>query len=63
MKERGLDIAEDQARNLTEALFDFIEYAIQESDTKIDDMFLGLLPRGREIALKHIDKIDGQADG
>ena len=63
LKERGLDIAEDQARNLVEGLFDFVEYAIEKSHTKIDDMFLGLLPQGRGIALKHIDKIDGRTDG
>lgn len=60
-EKRGLDIAEDAAKNAAELAFDIIGMIILKSENKYDDLiWAGIEGKGREVLLKLIDKIDGE---
>lgn len=58
LKGKGLDVAEDAAKHVVEAVFGWAEKSIEVSETKIDDLALVVLPKIKEAALKAADKID-----
>jgi hypothetical protein len=60
LKGKGLDIAEDAAKHVVEAVFDWTEKSIELTENKIDDAVLLVLPKIKEAALKAADAIDGQ---
>ena len=59
LKEKGLDVAEDTARSVVEAVFDFAEYYVKSTPNTTDDaLAAGLLPLVKPIVLNAVDKID-----
>lgn len=60
LKDKGLDIAEESLNIVVEELFVWVEESAKVSSTPYDDMALLLLPQLKELALKAIDKIDGE---
>lgn len=60
LKDKGLDVAEDVAKEVIAIVFDFAEQAIKDSENKIDDLALGALPMIKEFLLDVADKIDGE---
>lgn len=62
LKARGLDVAEEALAELIEGVFDVAEMLIVKSENKFDDMALVVLPKLKELALKALDKLDGEDD-
>jgi hypothetical protein len=62
LKARGLDVAEDIAGEVLEAVFEFFQESAVMSENKYDDLVLAILPMLKAEALKAIDKIDGKID-
>lgn len=60
LKSKGLDVAEDAARHLVEATFEWVEESAKLSVTPYDDMALIILPQVKKMALAAVDKIDGK---
>ena len=60
LKAKGLDVAEDFAHILTEAVFETAEDVIKATPNKVDDMFLPVLGIVKPQVLKLVDKIDGK---
>lgn len=60
LKLKGLDVAEDAVKALVEVVFEVGEKAIIKSENKYDDFLLAVLPKGKEMLLELVDKIDGQ---
>lgn len=60
LKDKGLDVAEDAAKVLVEAVLDWVSSSALESATKMDDILAGLIPAVKPYILEQIDKIDGQ---
>lgn len=60
LKEQGLDLAEDVAKKLAEALFVYVEKKAIESENKYDDLLLAVLPKVKPLVLDLLDKIDGE---
>lgn len=58
LKEKGLDIAEDAAKAIVEAVFQLAEEAVKKSSNKYDDMLLAALPLVKPVVLEYVDKID-----
>ena len=59
LKARGLDVAEDTVKGITEDVFTFVEESIKESSTPFDDIILVVLPVVKASLLKLEDTIDG----
>jgi len=60
LKEKGLDLAEDAAKLLVDAVLDFAEQAVRDSENKLDDILLAIIPLLRPMLMEYIDKIDGK---
>ena len=60
LKERGLDLAEESLVIVAEELFEWVRESAIASKTPYDDMALIVLPELKKLALKGIDKIDGE---
>lgn len=60
LKSRGLDVAEDAARELTEAVLEWFKESAIISKNPYDDMALVVLPKIEEIIFQKIDQIDGK---
>lgn len=60
LKGKGLDLAEDAAVHVIEAVLKWVENSAKLSATPYDDMALIVLPQLKIMALKAVDKIDGQ---
>ena len=60
LKKHGLDLAEDAARDVVEAVFSWLETEVVKTENKIDDLLVAILPVIKPHILKAIDKIDGQ---
>ena len=60
LKAKGLPIAEDLAGEVVNAVFEWIEEEVVESENKYDDLALAILPAVKPFIFKYIDKIDGQ---
>lgn len=62
LKDKGLNIAEDQVAALVESVFELAEAVIKESDNKFDDLLLVAFPQVKSLLLDQVDKIDGEDD-
>jgi len=62
LKDQGLDLAEDAAKIVIEAVIDWIGESAAKSDNKYDDLIVALLPILKAEALKLADHIDGKDD-
>lgn len=60
LKAKGLDIAEDAAKSVAEAVLEWLEKSAKASSNPYDDMALVVLPKVKEFVLAQVDKIDGQ---
>ena len=60
LKEKGLDVAEDAAKLVVEAVFEFAEEAVLKTENKYDDVLVALLPVAKPLVLELVDKIDGK---
>ena len=60
LKEKGLDVAEDSAKMIIEAVFEFAESAVAKTENKYDDMLLAAIPLLKPMVLGLVDKIDGK---
>lgn len=60
LKEQGLELAEDVAVMVVEAVFKSIEMAVKASPSKLDDILLVMLPLLKPLALEKVDLIDGK---
>lgn len=60
LKAKGVDLAEDGAKHVVEAVFTWLEKSVELSENKVDDLVVGFLPKLKEQALKAVDKIDGE---
>lgn len=58
LKEIGLKYAETLSAEAVEALFEIIHVLIQDSETKVDDMFLPAIDSLKPIILEFVDLID-----
>lgn len=59
LKAKGLDLAEDTAKLVLEAIFDFAEQYVKHTENKTDDaLFAGIVPLIRPMLLDKLDKID-----
>jgi hypothetical protein len=64
LKNRGLNIAEDQLASFVEAVFDdFLPEIVAATDNTIDDMVVAALgSTAKKLILAQVDKIDGEDD-
>jgi hypothetical protein len=60
LKGRGLDVAEEAVKVLVEEMFVWVEESAKLSATPYDDMAMIILPQMKAMAVKAVDKIDGQ---
>jgi hypothetical protein len=60
LKEQGLDLAEDAAVLVVEAVFSWAEEQVSLSENKYDDLLLVVLPIVKPMLLAEVDKIDGK---
>ena len=60
LKENGLDLAEDAAKEIVEVVIQFIIDSAQGSDNKVDDILVGLLLSAKPWVMEQIDKIDNE---
>jgi uncharacterized protein YjfI (DUF2170 family) len=60
LKAKGLDLAEDAAKEVAVAVIDWVEASVQLSENKFDDLAMSILPLAKAELLKLVDKIDGQ---
>lgn len=60
LKERGLDLAEEAAKDLLESTMDWIAESAILSENKVDDIVAPLFPIIKPHLLEQIDKIDGE---
>jgi len=58
LKDNGLELAEDAAETIIEAMFSWIEKSAKLSPTVYDDMALIVLPQLKILALKAADNIN-----
>lgn len=58
LKAVGLKYAETLSAEAVEALFEIIHVLIEDSETKIDDMFLPAIDSLKPIILEFVDMID-----
>lgn len=59
LKQEGLKYAETLTTESVECIFNLINIIIEDSENKIDDMFLSILSTLKSIVLQYVDKIDG----
>lgn len=60
LKEKGLNVAEDQVTALVHSLFEFVEIVARKTENKFDDALIGFLPQLKEVVLEKVDEIDGK---
>jgi hypothetical protein len=60
LKAKGLDVAEEAAKDVVLAVSDWLSASVKLSATPFDDIALVVLPKLVESALAEIDKIDGK---
>ena len=60
LKAEGLDVAEDAAKVVVEAVLEWAEDAVVKSENKYDDLLLAVFPVVKSELLKLVDKIDGE---
>lgn len=60
LKGKGVELAEDAAKHVVEAVFAWAEKSIDLSENKVDDVVKSFLPKIKEAALGAADKIDGK---
>lgn len=58
LKAQGLEIAEESAKVVAEALFDWIEESAKISKSPYDDMALLVMPHLKKLAMDNIEKIN-----
>lgn len=57
VKKEALIMAEKATRDIVDGVFKLIEVAVKDSENKIDDMILGVLPTLKNIVISYVDKI------
>jgi hypothetical protein len=62
LKSKGLDVAEDAAVVVLEAVVEFIKEGAAESENKVDDLLVPLVDAVKPIIVQQLDKIDGKDD-
>lgn len=62
LKERGLDVAEDLAKELVLMVMDWVAEEAVKSENKYDDLALALIPVLKPLVMEQLDKIDGKVD-
>ena len=62
LKSRGLDLAEDAAVQVYEAVDAWVIKSASASENKMDDMLLAVMPIAKGYVMEQIDKIDGKVD-
>lgn len=60
LKAKGLDVAEDAAAHVLDAVLNWFEASARLSKNKYDDLVIAIVPMLKEEVLKQIDKIDGK---
>lgn len=60
LKGKGLDIAEEAAKQVVVSVLEWFEESAKLSDNKYDDLALVTLPMIKDEVLKLVDKIDKQ---
>ena len=60
LKDKGLDLAEDVAGLVVEAVFDAAAEVFAATENKYDDLTIPLLGIAKPAILQLIDKIDGE---
>ncbi len=59
-KDNGLEIAEDAAKIVVNAVLDWVAESAKLSATPYDDMLIVIIPKAKELILAQVDKIDGK---
>lgn len=62
LKSKGLDVAEDAAVVVLEAVVEFVKEGAAESENKVDDLLVPLVDAIKPIVVQQLDKIDGKDD-
>lgn len=62
LKSKGLDVAEDAAVVVLEAVVEFVKEGAAESENKVDDLLVPLVEAIKPIVVQQLDKIDGKDD-
>lgn len=60
LKVHGLDVAEDGAKLVVEAVFDWVSESAVLSPNKVDDFAVVILPAIKPFVLSQLDKMDGK---
>ena len=63
LKKKGIELAEDAARDLFVTVKDWYVASAKKSESDLDDVGLAVLPVIETLAMKYIDKIDGEVEG
>jgi hypothetical protein len=58
LKGKGMPVAEEAAKQVAEAVFEWLEESIIASENKYDDVAIAFIPMIKEHALKEIEKIN-----
>lgn len=62
LKDQGLDLAEDAAKIVVDAVLEWVAQSAAKSENKYDDLLIAVLPILKTEALKLVDHIDGKDD-
>lgn len=60
LKGKGLDVAEDAAKEAVLSVFDWLEESATVSPTPYDNVLLIVYPEVKKMVLNTVDKIDGK---
>lgn len=62
LKEQGLPHAEGLAKAALDAVFDWIEYGVKTSESKVDDFAMALLPPLKQFVFSKLETISASPD-
>ena len=63
LKQAGLNVGEDAAKEVVQAVFRALPKFVLATENKIDDLLVAILPVIEPHVLKVLDKIDGEVEG
>jgi len=60
LKEKGLDVLEEGAKDVIECTIDFLNESAEISPNKIDDIISPFLKSAKPWIMEQVDKLDGE---
>lgn len=62
LKQVGLNVGEDAAKEIVRAVFKVLPRVVLQTENKVDDLLIAILPVIEPHLIKILDKIDGEVE-